>query len=68
MKVELTNGNTLDSENLSWHMDRLFKAITVSLAKERAKERARAIFKLQENLKAFPHEELLEVLTQDQDE
>jgi len=64
MKVELTNGNTLDSENLSWHMDRLFKAITVSLAKERA----RAIFKLQENLKAFPHEELLEVLTQDQDE
>jgi len=64
MKVELTNGNTLDSENLSWHMDRLFKAITVSLAKKRA----RAIFKLQENLKAFPHEELLEVLTQDQDE
>ena len=64
MKAELTNGNTVDSENLSWNMDRLFKAITVSLAKERA----RTIFKLQENLKAFPDEEVLEVLTQDQDE
>ena len=59
MRTELTDGNTFNEENLSWNMDSLLKVIAVSLARERAK----AILKLQQNLRIYPHEEIREVLT-----
>ena len=62
MRVELTDGNAFNEENLSWNMDSLFKVIAVSLAYERA----RAILKLQQNLRIYPHEVITEVLTQEQ--
>ena len=62
MRTELTDGNTFHEENLSWNMDSLLKVIAVSLARERAK----AILKLQQNLRIYPHEEIREVLTQEQ--
>ena len=62
MRVELTDGNTFNEENLSWNMDSLFKVIAVSLACERA----RTILKLQQNLRIYPHEVITEVLTQEQ--
>ena len=62
MRVELTDGNTFNEENLSWNIDSLFKVIAVSLAYERA----RAILKLQQNLRIYPHEVITEVLTQEQ--
>ena len=43
-------------------MDSLLKVIAVSIARERAK----AILKLQQNLRIYPHEEIREVLTQEQ--
>ena len=51
MKTELADGNASDSESLSWNMDSLLKAVAVSLAYERA----RAILKLQTNLRIYPH-------------
>jgi hypothetical protein len=54
MKMELTDGPASDSTSLSWHMDSLFKAVAVSLAYERA----RAILKLQQNLRIYHHREV----------
>jgi hypothetical protein len=51
MKTELADGDASDSESLSWHMDSLLKAVAVSLVYERA----RAILKLQQNLRIYPH-------------
>jgi len=51
MKTELADGHASDSESLSWHMRSLLKAVAVSLAYERA----RAILKLQQNLRIYPH-------------
>jgi hypothetical protein len=63
MGEELTDDNKSNEifQNLSWNMDSL-KVIAVSLAGERAK----AVLKLQQNLRDYPHWIVREVLTKEQ--
>ena len=51
LKTDIADSHASDSESLSWNMDSLLKAVAVSLAYERA----RAILKLQTNLRIYPH-------------